>query len=104
MDAQAGKAVLALAGYKEVGKEIDVFKHDGVAMGNELGPMFAARRGYGSGDEAKVAATVVGADEPEAVAVVDGVFLIVLAGCDEGKCAFGFIGRQHMGFAGDVAG
>ncbi len=62
------------------------------------------RRGYGSCDQAEVAAAVVGADEPQAVAVVDGVLVLVFAGADEGECGFGIVGGEHAGFAGDVAG
>ena len=55
-EAQAGQAVFAFAGYEEAGEEIHIFKHDGVAVGNEFGPVVAAGRGYWRGDEAEVAA------------------------------------------------
>jgi hypothetical protein len=102
MDAQAGQAVFTLAGYEEVGEEVHVFEHHRVAMGDSLGPF--AWRGYGGCDQAEVAAAIVGADEPQAVAMVDGVLVIVLAGADEGECAFGVRGWKYVGFAGDVAG
>ena len=78
-EAQARQAVFAFAGDEEAGEEIDFLEHDIVAVRNEFGPVIAAGRGDGRGDEAEVAAAVVGADEPEAVAVVDGVLVIVVA-------------------------
>ena len=73
-------------------------------MGNELGPVFAAGRGDGRGDEAEVAAAVVGADEPEAVAVIDGVLVLVVARADEGEAAVGLVGGEDAGLGGGVAG
>ena len=55
-EAQARQAVFALAGHEEAGEEVDIFEHHVVAMGNELGPVLAARRGHGRGDQAEVAA------------------------------------------------
>ena len=101
---QPGQAVFALTGHKEAGEEVHVFQHDGVAVGNPLGPILAAGRGYRRRDQAEVASAVVGADEPEAVAVVDGVLVLVFARTDEGEGALGFGGRQHPGFGGGVAG
>ena len=78
-EAQAGQAVFAFAGDEEVGEEVDVFEHDGVAVGNAFDPVFARGRIDGRGDEAEVAAAIVGADEPLAVAMIDGVFVLVFA-------------------------
>ena len=77
--AQARQAVFALAGDEEIGKEINLFDHHVVAVGNELGPVFAAGRGHRRGDQTEVAPAIVGADEPQAVAMIDGVFVLVLA-------------------------
>ena len=82
-EAQARQAVFALAGDEEAGEEIDVFKHDVVAMRDQFGPVLAAGRGDGRGDEAEVAAAVVGADEPVAVAMVDGILVLVFARSDD---------------------
>ena len=78
-EAEAGEAVFAFAGDEEVGEEIDVLKHDGVAVRDALGPVFTRGRIEGCGDEAEVAAAVIGADEPLAVAVIDGIFVLVFA-------------------------
>jgi hypothetical protein len=58
-------------------------------MRNALGPVAAAGRGDGRGDQAQVAALIVGADEPEAVAVIDGVLVLVLAWRDDPEFAVG---------------
>ena len=94
-EAQARQAVFALAGDEEAGEEIHVFEHHVVAMGNQLGPVFAARRGHRRGDQAEVASAIVGADEPEAVAMVDGVFVLILARADERECRPRAHRRQH---------
>ena len=60
-------------------EEIDVFEHDGVAVGNALGPLFAAGGGDGGGDEAEVAAFVVGADVEQTTAMIDVVLVLVFA-------------------------
>ena len=73
-------------------------------MRDEFGPVAAAGRGDGRGDEAEVAAAIVGADEPEAVAVIDGVLVLVVALADEGEAAVGLVGGQDAGFGGGVAG
>ncbi len=73
-------------------------------MRDELGPVFAARRGYRRSDQAEVAPAIVGADEPQAVAMVDGVFVLVLARDDEREGAFGLGGGEDARFGGDVAG
>src|SRR5579859_4103013 len=73
-------------------------------MGNALGPIFACRGIDGRGDEAEVAATIVGADVPLAIAVIDGVFVLVFAWSDELEFAGGLIGGEHVAFAGGVAG
>ena len=63
-------------------------------MRDEFGPVAAAGRGDGRGDKAEVAAAVVGADEPEAVAVIDGVLVLVVALADEGEAAVGLVGGR----------
>ena len=73
-------------------------------MGDDFVPVVAAGRGDGRGDEAEVAAAVVGADEPEAVAMVDGVLVLVVARGDEGEAAVGLVGGEDAGFGGGVAG
>ena len=78
-EAQAGQAVFAFAGDEEVGEESTSSSITPSRWGMQLGPIFAAGRGDGRGDQAEVAALVVGADEPQAVAMVDGVFVLVLA-------------------------
>ena len=103
-DAQARQAVFALAGDEEAGEEIDIFEHHVVAMGNALGPVFAAGRGDRRGDQAEVAALVVGADEPQAVAMVDGVLVLVFARADQRECAERLVGRQKPALGGGVAG
>ena len=59
---------------------------------------------HGRGDEAEVASLVIGADVPQAVAVVDVVFVLVLTRADDGELAFGLGGGQHPRLAGGVAG
>ena len=61
-DAQTREAGLALAGNEEAGEEIDFFKHDVVAVRDELGPVAASGGGNGRGDETEVAAAVIGAN------------------------------------------
>ena len=61
---QPGQACLTLAGHQKTGKEIYLFDHYGVTVGNELGPVLAARRSNRSGYQAEVAPTIIGADEP----------------------------------------
>ena len=57
----------------------------------------------GRGDEAEVAAAIVGADEPLAVAMVDGVFVLVFAGTDESELAGGLVGGEDAALGGGVA-
>ena len=103
-EAQPRQSVLAFASDEEVGEEIDIFEHDAVAMGHELGPVLAAGRGDGCGDEAEVAALVVGPNEEEAVAMIDGVFMLVFACGDQRELAGGIVGGEDVALAGDVAG
>ena len=64
-------------------------------MGDALGPVFAGGSVDGRGDEAEVAAAVVGADEPEAVAMIDGVLVLVFARADEREFAGGLVGGEE---------
>ena len=54
-----------------------------VAMRNQFSPVFASRRGHRRRDQAEVASPVIGADEPQAIAVVDRVFVLIFARADE---------------------
>ena len=92
---QAGQAIFAFAGHQEAGKEINFLKHHIFAMRNALDPVLAAGRGYGRGDEAEVSAAIVGADIPQAVAMVDGVLVIVLARADQGEAVVRPVGCEN---------
>jgi hypothetical protein len=94
-DAQPRQAVFALAGNEEAGEEIHVFEHHvrrgwGIARSSARGPARHRR-----GDQAEVAPAIVGADEPQAVAMVDGVLVLVLAGLMSVNAPVGFVGGQH---------
>ena len=102
-EAQAGQSVFAFAGDEEAGKEIDIFKHYGVAVGNLLDPVFARGSIDWRGDEAEVAAAIVGADVPLAVAVIDVVLVLVLAGTDDFEFAGGLIGGKDKALGSGVA-
>ncbi len=73
-------------------------------MRDEFCPVAASGGGDGRGDEAEVAAAIVGTDKPKAVAVIDGVLVLVVALADEGKAAVGLVSGQDAGFGGGVAG
>ncbi len=103
-EAQAGQSIFTFAGYEEVGEEVDVFEHHRFAMGNLLDPVFACGGVDGRGDEAEVAAAIVGADEPQAVAVVDCIFVLVFARADDGEFAGGLISGEDEALGGGVAG
>ena len=103
-DAQARQSVFALTGDEEVGEEINVFEHDGLAVGNALDPVFARGGIHGRGDEPEVAASIVGADEPLAVAMIDGIFVLVFAGADNSEFAGGLLGGEYEALSRSVAG
>src|ERR1017187_4793774 len=75
---QPRQPVFPLAGNEEPGEEIHVLQHYVVAVRDELGPVLTVRRGHGCSHEPEVAPAVVRADEPQPVAVVDGVLVLVL--------------------------
>ncbi len=98
-----GRPLERVADGGEGGEEVHVFEHDVVAMGNQLAPVFAGGLIDGRGDEAEVAAGVVGADVEEAVAVVGVVLDVVAAGLDQRPCCGGLGCGQEVGLAGGVA-
>ena len=102
-EAEAGQAVFAFAGDEEVGEKIDILKHDGIAVGDPFDPVFARGCVDRCGDEAEVAAAIVGADEPLAVAVIDGVFVLVFAGTDESELSSWLVGWKDAALGGGVA-
>ena len=102
--AQPRQTVFALTGDEEAGEEIDILEHHGVAMGDALGPMLGAGRVGWRGDKSEVAAAIVGADVPQAVAVVDGILVLVFARADYGESALRLVGSKEPAFCGDVAG
>ena len=103
-DAQARQAVLALAGDEEVGEEVNVLEHHAVAMGNAFGPVLPSQGSNRRRHQPKIPASIIGADEPQAVAMVDGVFVLVFARSDDREHAGGIACVEERGFAGDVAG
>ena len=62
--AQPRQSILALTGDKEPRKEVNLFQHHGVAVGNQFAPVLAPRRRHRRGNQAEVAPAIIGADEP----------------------------------------
>ncbi len=73
-------------------------------MRDALDPVFGFRSIDGGGDEAEVAALVVGADEPDAVAVVNVVLVLVPTRRDDMELSLRLVGRAVETLAGRVAG
>ena len=96
------QAVFAFAGNEEASKQVDVFEHHIVAMCDAFHPVFTSRRIYRRSYEAEVAAAIVGANEPKAVAVVDGILVLVFTGANELELAEGIVGGEDPGFGCDV--
>ena len=101
-DVEYGEAFAAFGRDEEGLEEVKVLKGDGGVFGKELGPVVAAGGGDGGSDDAEIVAGVVDAEVEESVAVVDGIFLIVDAGGDQGELAEGVCGVEEAGFAGGV--
>lgn len=65
-------------------------------------PVFTSPRIYRRSYETEVAAAIVGANEPKAVAVVDGILVLVFTGTNELELAEGIVGGEDPGFGCDV--
>jgi len=73
-------------------------------MRNPLRPMLASRRRRGRGHQPEIPPVIVGADEPQSMAMIDGILVFVLTRADQCKRAFRLIGRQHPRFRCNMAG
>ena len=100
---QSRQPILTLARDKETLKEIDVLDHDLVAVSDPLRPVLAIWRGNRRRDQPEIPSAIVGADEPQPVAVVDRVFVLILARRDQREAACRFVRTQHPRLARRVA-
>ena len=101
---QPRQSIFAFAGDEEPREESHVLDHDCVAMRNQLRPVLAVRRLRRRGHQPEVAPAIVGADEPQAVAMVERVLVRVLARGDDVECAGRVVGLENLRFARGVAG
>ena len=102
-DAQHIQSPFAVVGDEEVAEEIEAFERSVGLLGDDLSPVFAARRNRRYAYQAEALGCAVGLDVEESVAVVDAVLLVVDARGDEAKVG-GRRGRvEKPGLAGGVA-
>ena len=103
-DRQAG---FTQAQHIGVSVQAQAFKHHLRVMGDKLAPVLTLGLGFAGGVEREVDAALVAADQPGPLAielaVVDVVFVVVLARRQAAKLALGRGGIQHPAFAGGLA-
>ena len=73
-------------------------------MRNQLRPMFALRRLHRRGHQPKIPPAIVGADEPQPVAMVERVLVLIFARGNDAECAGGVVRLENPRLAGGVAG
>ena len=102
-DLQCGQAELAASGDGEALEEVEVLEREVGVERDQFGPVVAAGRGGGRGDDAEVLACVVAADGEETVPMVRVILLFVHAWSDETKVCLWFVGGEKAELVGGVA-
>jgi len=83
-----GRPSSALQRDKEVRKQVHVFQHHALAM--RILSVQCARPGVATGAvTSEVSPRIVAADEPETVAMVDAILMLVFAALMSANCPFG---------------